>query len=90
MREPYIAEKASQMCGRLGAKLEQLNERHWNLVSRGLQEAADAAEKEMEKDQDLLERAGTRRNYPDRPKTDVGTQLLRGMTKPAEKQELMI
>ena len=45
VREQYIAEQASQMCGRLGAKLEQLNERHWNLMSRGLQEAANVAEK---------------------------------------------
>ena len=43
------------MCGRFEAKLEQLHERHGNLMSRGLQEAADLAEKEMEKYQELLE-----------------------------------
>ena len=40
-------------------------------MSRGLEEAADMAEKEMEKYQDLLECATMRRNYPDKPQTDI-------------------
>ena len=41
-----------------------------NLMSTRLQEAADLVEKEMEKYQELLERAVMRRDYPDRPKTE--------------------
>ena len=33
------------MCGRLQAKIEQLCEGYYNLIGRGLQEAADIAEK---------------------------------------------
>ena len=46
---------------------QQLNERHWNLVGRGLQKAADQVEKDMEKYQELLECAVMRRDNPDRP-----------------------
>ena len=56
IREQYITEQSSQMCGRLEAKLGQLHERHWNLMGRGLQEAADVVEKEMEKYHELLYR----------------------------------
>ena len=48
IREQYITEQASQMCGRVEAKLGQFNENHWNLMSRGHQEAAAMVEKEME------------------------------------------
>ena len=61
-RQQYISAQAHQMCGRLQAKIAQLYERYYNPMGRGLQEAADIAEKEMEKYQELLECA----DYPDR------------------------
>ena len=35
IREQYLTAQASQMCGRLEAKLEQLNERHWKGTAGG-------------------------------------------------------
>ena len=43
MREQYITGQSVQLCGRMEAKLQQLVERHYNLLRRGLQEAADLA-----------------------------------------------
>ena len=54
IREQNITKQASQMCGRLESKLGQLNEKHWNLMGRGHQEAADMVEQEMEKYQELF------------------------------------
>ena len=71
MREQYIADLASQMCGRLGAKLDQLNERHWNLMSRGLNEAADIVEEEIEEYHELFACAIMRRTFPAKPQTGV-------------------
>ena len=40
-------------------------------MGRGLQEAADMVEKEMVKYQELLECAVMRRDFPDRPQTEM-------------------
>ena len=59
-------------------------------MGRGLQEAADMVEKEMVKYQELLECAVMRRDFPDRPQTEMislGTQFLREQTKPAERDK---
>lgn len=45
-------EQAIHMCGRLETKIEQLSERHWDLLGvlgRGLQDVADQVESEKEK-----------------------------------------
>ena len=73
IREEDEVEQASQMCGRLEGKPQQLHERHWNLTGRGLQEAAGQVEKEMGKYQELLECAATRRDDPDRPRISGNT-----------------
>ena len=45
--QDYEAAQANQMCGRLDAKIQQLVERHYNLLGRGIPEAADAVEREI-------------------------------------------
>ena len=73
MRDQYIAEQASQLCGRFEAKLGQLHGKYWNLLSSGQNDAADMVEKEMEKYMELLECAVMRRNFPDRQPTEIST-----------------
>ena len=46
MRNQNIAEQANQLCGRLEAKLGQLHEKYWKLMSSGQHDAADMVEKE--------------------------------------------
>lgn len=67
MREQYTVEQASQMCGRLGAKLEQLNERHWNLMSKMI---VGGSRHGREGNGTVSRNVGSaimRRDYPDRP-----------------------
>ena len=45
----YVVGQAMQMCGRLETKIEQLSEKHWDLLGRGLQDVADQVESEKEK-----------------------------------------
>ena len=66
MRDQYSAEQASQLCGRFEAKLGLLPE-------CGQNEAADMVEKEMEKYEELLECAVTRRNCPNRQQTEISS-----------------
>lgn len=53
------------MCGRLSRKIEQLSERHWNLLGLGQQDLADVVEKEQERYEQLLGIADSRRDNPE-------------------------
>ena len=53
------------MCGRLSRKIEQLSERHSNLLGLGQQDLADVVEKEQERYEQLLGIADSRRDNPE-------------------------
>ena len=73
MRDQYIVGQASQLCGRFEAKLGQLHEKYWKLLSSGQNEEADIVEKEMEEHKELLECAVMKRNFPDRQQTEISS-----------------
>ena len=83
IREQYIAEQASQLRGRFEAKLGQLRERHWNLMSQ----AADKVKREMERHKGLLECAVVMRNFPDRPPPPTAISPISGNPVPDERTE---
>ena len=59
-----------------------VHEKYWKLLTSGQNEAADMVEKEMEMYKELLECAGMRRNFPDRP-----THFLREQTVHSKKEK---
>ena len=67
----YIKMQAIQMCGRLNAKIEDMNVQQWNLLGIGDQNSADRCERKQEKYEQLLEIAEHRRDNPDVDPSDV-------------------